>query len=100
MRFKLLNHWFIDNNKIGISLMRFYIDIEILIEDGELCYKLQIFDDNKVALTFIFETFENVMTFVEDVVNKNSSITLLDIKKTYDEEYGKSKIIIKNRYNN
>lgn len=100
MRFKLLNHWFIDNNKIGISLMHFYIDIEILIEDGELCYKLQIFDDNKVALTFIFETFENVMTFVEDVVGKNSSITLLDIKKTYDEQYGKSKIIIKNRYNN
>lgn len=100
MRFKLLNHWFIDNNKIGISLMRFYIDIEILIEDGELCYKLQIFDDNKVALTFIFETLENAMTFVEDVIGKNSSITLLDIKKTYDEQYGKSKIIIKNRYNN
>ena len=80
--------------------MRFYIDIEILIEDGELCYKLQIFDDNKVALTFIFETLENAMTFVEDVIGKNSSITLLDIKKTYDEQYGKSKIIIKNRYNN
>ena len=100
MRFKLLNHWFIDNNKIGISLMLFYVDIEILIEDGELCYKLQVFDDSKVALTFIFETLENAMTFVEDVVNKNSSITLLNIKKTYDEQYGKSKIIIKRMYNN
>ncbi len=100
MKFKLQNRWFIDNNKISMSLVNFYVDIKILVEDGELCYKLRVFDDNKVALTFIFETLENTMTFVEDVVNKNYSTTLLDIKKTYDEQYGKSKIIIKNRYNN
>lgn len=100
MKFNLLNHWFIDNNKIGISLMHYYANIEILVKDGELCYTLKVFDDNKVALTFIFETLENTISFVEDVINKNYSITLLDIKKTYDEQYGKSKIIIKNRYNN
>ena len=99
MRFKLLNHWFIDNNKIGISLMRYYVDIEILVEDSELCYKLQVFNDNEMALTFIFKTLENAITFIEDVVNKNYSMTLLDIKKIYEEQYGINRIKIKKRYN-
>ena len=100
MRFKILNHWFIDNNEISITLMRYYANIKILVENGDLCYKLRVFGDTRVATDFIFETIENAITFVEDVVNKDYSITLDDIKKIYDEQYGKAKILIKNRYNN
>jgi len=95
MRAFLLNHWFINNNKLSISLMCFYVDIEVLVEEGKLLYKLELYDSNKVALSFTFETLEDAIIFVDDVINNNYSINLLDIKRTYDEQYGKSKIIIK-----
>ena len=100
MKFELLSHWSIDQNSLDIALMKYYISVKILIEDNTLCYKLQVFSDNEIAANFIFNSLEEAITFTEDVINKDYSVTLDDIKKNYDDHFGKTKIMLKNRYNN
>ena len=64
------NNWFIDGNKLCISLMNYYVLIDISDEDY-LLYNLSVIKDGKELLTFIFYTLEEAVDFTENVI-KNS----------------------------
>ena len=93
MKFDMLNHWFINGNIIGISLMKYYVDIELVSENDKVMAKLRLNDDNMKVLVFIFRSLEDAITFAEDVINKDCYVTIDDIKKSYLEynESGKIK---------
>ena len=65
-----LNHWFVDENRLSISLMRFYVDIKISHNEKSIFYKLQVYFDSKVVLNENFNSLEDAVVFTETIVNK------------------------------
>ena len=92
MKFDMLNHWFINGNIIGISLMKYYVDIELVSENDKVIAKLRLNDENMKVLIFIFRSLEDAITFAEDVINKDCYVTINDIKESYVEYIESSKI--------
>ena len=63
-----LDHWYMKDNELNISLMRFYASIKILNNSKFIYY--QLFIKGEKTLTFNFYTLEDAMSFVENVVNR------------------------------
>ena len=84
-----LNYWFIKDNTIQISLMRFYIEITILKNNDSIYYKLEVIDNSKTELIFNFYTLEDAITFTEEIIN--SCYTIEEISTIYIEEFKKGK---------
>lgn len=95
MRFRLLDHWAIKNNELHISLMNYYVIIKISSEENVLVFRLKVFSNGKEKLSFVFNSLEKAITFAEDVVNRNYSMTLDDIIDAYHDEYDDTRIIQK-----
>lgn len=70
-----LNHWYIKENELSISLMRFYVSINILKNDQDIYYQLYVKDSDENDLTFNFYTLEDATTFTEEVISKSCNIT-------------------------
>ena len=65
-----LNHWWVDNNKLSISLLRYYVDIHTTYKDSSLSYLLRVINNNQEQLIFSFSTLEEAITFTEDTINE------------------------------
>ncbi len=61
-----LDHWFINENTLSISLMNFYIEVS----QYENCYQLRIINSNMKKLDLYFNTMEDAVEFTESVVSK------------------------------
>lgn len=96
MKFDMLNHWFINGNIMGISLMKYYVDIELVSKNDKVMAKLRLNDENMKRLVFMFESLEEAVTFAEDVINKDCYVSIDDIKESY-LEYSES-VKIKKKY--
>ena len=89
-----LDNWYLDDNKLSISLMRFYTEINILSNDEFIYYQTKVIDNNSNQLIFSFYSIEDAISFVESVI-KNSKTTdeILEIyKKIYESNKFKSKM--------
>lgn len=76
-----LNHWFSKDNNLNISLMRFYVEINI--EDN--LFKMKIYDSNQDKVLLNFNTLEESISFTEDIINKCH--TTQEIIDKYNELY-------------
>lgn len=65
-----LNHWFVEEKGVSISLMRFSVLINPFIYNGEILFKLEIVDDSMERLNFVFNSLEEAIRFTEDVVSR------------------------------
>ena len=95
-----LNHWFINNNELAISLMHFYASINILDNDT---FKVKVVNTmlDRKEMDFEFSTLENAIIFVEDTVAYSKtfeevfykySMFCLEKEKTFkrkEKKYGK-----------
>lgn len=84
-----LDNWYLDDNKLSISLMRFYTEINILSNDEFIYYQTKVIDNNSNQLIFNFYSIEDAISFVESVI-KNSKTTD-EILETYKEIYESNK---------
>ena len=75
-----LDHWFINDNELCISLMNYTVGIYITINDNELCYVLKIVDIKGDELVLNFDTIEDAISFTEDVIYYSSDIDSIEIK--------------------
>ena len=76
-----MDHWFIDNNKLSISLMNLYVDLTI--------YREKVFerivDNNMNEKYYEFNSLEDGIYFAEDYIK--NLFTLEEV----DEQYKKFK---------
>ena len=76
-----MDHWFIDNNKLSISLMNLYVDLTI--------YREKVFerivDNNMNEKYYEFNSLEDGISFAEDYIK--NLFTLEEV----DEQYKKFK---------
>ena len=84
-----LNHWFINNNSISISLMRYFVEISIDYNDVNLFYRLIIRDSNKNELVFNYYSLEDAIWFTENVINKCESFK--EIINEYESEFNNNR---------
>jgi hypothetical protein len=69
-----LNHWFVIDNELSISLKKFFVRINILKNDKFIFYKMTINNETQEELVFNFYSLEDAILFTEKVVaNSNSN---------------------------
>ena len=66
-----LNHWYIKDNELSISLMKFYTKIKILKNDQIIYYQLYVKGNEDKELTFNFYTIEDAILFTEQAIAKS-----------------------------
>ena len=66
-----LNHWYMKENELSISLMRFYTKIKILKNDQTIYYQLYVKGNKDKDLIFNFYTIEDAILFTEQVIAKS-----------------------------
>ena len=66
-----LNHWYMKENELSISLMRFYTKIKILKNDQTIYYQLYVKGNEDKELTFNFYTIEDAILFTEQTIAKS-----------------------------
>lgn len=76
-----LNHWYMDGNELSISLMRFYVKIQILKNNQMIYYQLYTKGENNKNLTFNFYTIEDAIFFTEQIIAHSYDID--EILKKY-----------------
>ena len=86
-----LDNWFINDNELCISLMRFYVGIYVSVKDNELNYELKGVDIKGDELTLTFNTIEDAIAFTEDVINYSSDLDSIEAKCNglYDDKVKK-----------
>ena len=72
-KFKL-DHWFVADNELSISLMHYFVKITICKNSAFIFYRLEIFKDGKCKLLFNFYSLEDAVKFTEEVINETNSI--------------------------
>jgi len=82
----LLNHWFINENNMSISLMRFHVSINTYVKDDKLSFVLVATNSNMDKLALSFDSLESAINFTE------CEITLCDNFNDIAEHY-KTKIL-------
>ena len=69
-----LNHWYVNENTLSISLIRFYVEIKVLKNDYTLYYLLRVKGEENKEMTFTFYTIEEALSFTEKIVAKSYDI--------------------------
>lgn len=88
--------WIIKGNSRSISLLRFYVNIEPLVnDDNEIYYKLDVYKSGKLELTLEFDNEEDAVRFTHEVIV--SSKTIEEIENAYNEQYNKEKELTLNK---
>ena len=77
--------YYIKENQISISLMRFYVRIKICHNKEDLIFPLEVYSDSKLLLSFNFYNLEDAISFTQKVINKCR--TKEEIGKKYKEMF-------------
>ena len=95
-----LNHWFVNDNSITISLMRYCVKICIDYNDINIYYRLTVYDSDMNELVFNFYSLEDAVWFTESVINKCNSYH--EIIEQYEKNFNdkKFKLLEKRKLNN
>ena len=65
-----LKHWFIGDNSLSISLVNFWIDIDIKNIGNNIYAEMKLIDSDMQTFIFNFLTLEDAVEFTENVVDK------------------------------
>ena len=79
-----LNHWYVRDNELSISLMSFYTRIEILENNQTIYYRLYAKDNDHKELTFNFYTIEDAILFTEQIIAKSHDMNEVLEKREKD----------------
>lgn len=89
-----LNQWFIKDNNLSISLMRYYVIICPIVSGSNLSYVLNVIDDENNK-TLYFNTLEDAIRFTEDIIS--NSFNFETIINQYNEFLMKPKKLKKSK---
>ncbi len=90
-----LNHWFIDDNKLNISLMRFYVEIKPLVKNHKNVFSLKIINSERNELLCFFKTLEEAVSFTEESINLCQDFNeVMDAYHNLKNPKGNNKILI------
>jgi hypothetical protein len=89
-KFLELNHWYIKDHDMVISLIRFCIKITICFNENYLFYRLTVYENGKEELVFNFYSLNEAVYFTEDYINKCNSKE--EILHEYEELYKQKKL--------
>lgn len=84
MRRMELNHWFVKENGLSISLLRYHVSIE---PEGDNSFIMYIVDGKGRSTLLNFKSLEEAVIFTEKIVDKSNNHR--DIIKKYLEKYQK-----------
>ena len=95
MKYLGLNHWYIKDNNLSISLMNFYVEIESVVKDNILGYVLRVVCSEKEIkeIDLKFNSLEEAINFTEEVIT--DCWTFNEITNIYNgmyNEYGVRKV--------
>ncbi len=79
-----LNHWFINNNELSISLLRFYVRINIMSNDNNIYFKLTVINSLMEKNTLYFDSLEEAISFTENTIS--NSIDFESINNVYSQK--------------
>ena len=82
-----LNHWFVADNELSISLMRYFVKINICQNNKYIFYRLEVFEEGKVAVVFNFYSLSDAIHFTENIIQKCTEIS--DIVQQYISRFQK-----------
>lgn len=89
------NHWYIVDNSLLISLLRFHVKISIINNNDNLIFSLEIVNSNMETLLLYFNTLEEAISFTENIIsNKNNFI---EIATSYQESREEKKYVKKGK---
>ena len=84
-----LNHWFIKDNKLEVSLLNLFVSIEITKNNQNVFYRLRVTDQDMETVMFNFYSLEEVVSFVEDRIRKcHNTEEVIDIYQDMHENKG------------
>ena len=91
-----MNHWFLEENKLNISLSKLFASIETSLSDGEISWYLTVTNNRCEEIAFKFDTLEDVVSFVEDEISRCYSVyEVINMYKEVTRKYEKREIIPK-----
>ncbi len=86
-----LNHWFVNDNTINISLMRWYVGIKPIIENNIISKcELVVRNGPEIYLNLEFDNFEEAVVFTEDIINECHEVDEI-VEKYYEIKHNKPK---------
>ena len=87
MRTFNLSHWFITDNRLSASLLRFFVSIDLKLKEGQNYYLLRVvnLDMDIKEFQMKFTTLEEAVEFVEDTVTKCWNFER--VMQIYNEKY-------------
>ena len=77
-----LNHWFVKENSLVISLMNFYIEIN-MVNNGLSCL-LYIKDNDGNDMDLEFNSIEEAVSFTEEKIYKEKAMNNSDVVTLYN----------------
>ena len=92
-----LDHWFINGNELSISLMRYYVSIEMVKDDENITFLLNISTGSggeKIVLPF--KEIEDAIVFTENIVRFSDNFD--EIRRIYYDTLYDQKRYVKWRY--
>ena len=89
------NNWYVDDNRLSTSLLRFYVDIKLFAnrENNHHILRVVNTDTEIKELSFEFTTLEDAIKFIENVVAK--CWTFDDVLAGYKEFSNEKKKVLK-----
>jgi len=63
------NNWYIKDNDIKVSLLKFHVTISICKNNKNIYYSLKVIDGDRKELVFNFYTLEDAIAFTEDTIS-------------------------------
>ena len=83
-----LNHWFVGEDNLSISLTNHFVNIKICRNGKEIFYRLEL-SNNRNKLVFNFCSLEDAVKFTEDTIfnineeSRNTSHRVRDLQSLF-----------------
>ena len=92
-----LNHWFVRGNQLSISLLHFFVNINVYFDGNNVLFKLRVHNGKEGELLFDFDSLEKAISFTENVISNSNSYD--NIQGIYNKYYQESKRLKKIKNN-
>ena len=90
MRRCFLNHYFVGENEIVISLDKYFVSIKIIANNNSIRYEARIMNDDTHVIVFKFNSLDEAIVFIEDIVSESNDfsemIEYYDMIKAMNEQ--------------
>ncbi|MEE3343690.1 MAG: hypothetical protein VZS44_06350 [Bacilli bacterium] len=82
-----LKQWFVDGNSLSISLLNYWVDINIKNDGNGIYIQMEVMDNNMQKYVFKFKTLGEAVDFTDNVIKRYKSMQKISI--IYEEKYNK-----------